>query len=100
MQEAVVTQVQDLGLVEPDCSHTVHDLCFLLLVLNSPQKLWAAPVVAEQQDVSSVKCRLAQASVESLALLLFGLLAWMQLRCPGEDHKIMKPQRGLGWKGI
>lgn len=44
-----------LGLVEPDNSHTLHDLCFLLPLLNSLQKLWAAPVVAEQQDVSSVK---------------------------------------------
>lgn len=57
MQEAVVAQVQDpaLGLAEPDNSHTLHDLYFLLFMLNSPQKLWAAPVVAEEQDVSSVK---------------------------------------------
>lgn len=57
VQGAAVTQVQDpaLGLVEPDSSHTLQGLCFLLLVLSSPQKLWAAPVVAEQQDVSSVK---------------------------------------------
>lgn len=57
MQGAAVTQVQDpaLGLVEPDNSHTLQGLCFLLLMLNSPQELWAAPVVAGQQDVSSVK---------------------------------------------